>query len=362
MLSEAARTLKTQSYPLISSDSHVMEPPELWGERLPAGLRGQAPKYPPQSEGNVFQAHPGGWDPAARVNEMAVDGVSGEVLYPTLALDQYGIADATLQEACFRVYNDWLIDYCSYAPDRLFGIGMIAAYDSGPAVAELERCKRAGLRGALLWQAPPDELAFASGHYDRFWDAAQALEMPVSLHILTGKPYGPGVLAGGGRRTAVQGLRFAVNTKVYYAMNALCDIICSGVLERFPRLKVVFVENEISWLPFTLTQWDKYWKRGIMESPLTAAPSEYFQRQVYATFFNDQPSRWLFPGWGVDNCMWSNDFPHPNSTWPDSRDVIARDLGHLAEATRKRLVHDNVVGLYGLPSIVPLAAPAGAAG
>ncbi len=361
MATNASQRPGTDGYPLVSSDSHVIEPPDLWEHQLPEGLRDQAPKYPPRQVGNAFQAHPGGWDPEERIKEMAVDGVSGEVLYPSLAMDQFGLENAALQEACFRVYNDWLIEYCSYAPERLFGIGMIATYEVVTAVAELERCKRTGLRGAIIWQVPPDELSFASEHYDPFWEAAQELEMPVSLHILTGKPYGPGVVGGGGRRTAVQGLRSAVNTKVYHAMNALCDIICSGVLERFPRLKVVLVENEISWLPFVLSQWDKYWKRGTMDSPLTAPPGEYFQRQVYRTFFNDPPSHWLFPDWGVANCMWSNDFPHPNSTWPNSREVIARDLGHLSEDTRKQLVHDNVVGLYQLPSIAPLAEAAGAA-
>jgi predicted TIM-barrel fold metal-dependent hydrolase len=343
------------AYALISSDSHVIEPPDLWTERLPEGLRDRAPTYPAREVGNVFQAHEGGWDPVARVKEMAVDGVSGEVLYPSLAMDQYGINDQTIQEACFRVYNDWLIEYCAYSPDRLFGVGMIATFDPRLAVAELERCKKAGLRGAMIWQVPPDELSFASDHYEPFWQAAQDLELPVSLHILTGKPYPPGAVGGGGRRTAVDGLRSAVNAKVFYAMNALSDITCSGVLERFPRLQVVLVENEVSWLPFVLTQWDKYWNRGTMDGPLTVPPSEYFQRQVHATFFNDPPTHMLFPDWGLSNCMWSNDFPHPNSTWPHSRDVIQRDLGDLSSETRKRLVHDNVVELYRLPVIAPLA-------
>ena len=135
-----------------------------------------------------------------------MDGVSGEVLYRSLAMDQYGIEDAAIQEASFRVYNDWLIEYCAYAPDRLFGVGMIATYDMQAAVAELQRCKHAGLRGAMIWQVPPDELSFASDHYDPFWEACQSLGMPVSLHILTGKPYPPGAVGGGGRRTAVPGI------------------------------------------------------------------------------------------------------------------------------------------------------------
>jgi predicted TIM-barrel fold metal-dependent hydrolase len=342
---------------LISADSHVVEDPELWKRRLPAPFRYSAPSYPPLSVGGAFQAHAGGHDPRERIKEMAVDGVSGEVLYPSLAMDQYSLQNAALQEACFRVYNDWIIEYCSVASDRLFGIAMISVYDIEHAVAELERCKNAGLRGAMIWQAPPEELTFDSEHYERFWAAAQDLEMPLNLHILTGAPFRP-LPRERVKRIAFQAMRGSTNMKLLYASNALSDIILSGVLERFPRLQIVLVENEISWIPFYLSQYDKYLGRGNLESPLTMPPSDYFRRQVHATFFNDPPSAWILPHWGSENCMWSNDYPHPNSTWPDSRSVIARDLGHLDAETRTRLVRDNVSELYGLP-VVPLLEVAG---
>jgi hypothetical protein len=141
-----------------------------------------------------------------------------------------------------------------------------------------------------------------------------------------------------------------VNQKVHYAANALLGLIASGVLERYPGLQAVFVENEISWLPFLLSQWDKYCARGTFTSPLPLLPSEYFFRQVYATFFNDPPGGWLLGHWGKDNCMWSNDFPHANSTWPNSRRVIERDLGHLAETDRAKLVRGNAMRLYKIPA------------
>jgi hypothetical protein len=122
------------------------------------------------------------------------------------------------------------------------------------------------------------------------------------------------------------------------------------VLERYPRAKFVLVENEVSWLPFYLSQYDKYWSRGNLISPMTMAPSQYFERQFYATFFNDPPSRWLLGEWGAHNCMWSNDYPHPTSTWPNSRQVIERDLGHLPGDARARLVGGNVTELYKLAS------------
>lgn len=337
---------------LISADSHVIEPSDLWKERLPSQFRDKAPQYPPRDQ-SVFKVQEGGWNAKARVKEMAVDGVSGEILYPSLAMDQFGLTDAALQEACLAVYNDWLIEYCDYAPDRLFGVGAISTYRIDNAIREAQRCKDAGLRGLMVWQVPPEELSFATDHYDRFWAAAQEMEMPVSLHILTGAPYGPGAIPSG-PRVARTTFNFAVNRKLYHAASGISDLIASGVLERFPRLKIVLVENEVSWLPFVISQWDKYYAR-IQDSPMTMAPSEYFKRQIFATFFNDPPSRWLFREWGIDNCMWSNDFPHGNSTWPNSRKVIARDLGALSDATREKLLHANVTQLYELPAIVEVA-------
>src|SRR5438477_2658110 len=169
---------------LISADSHVSEDPEFWVNNLPARYRDDAPKFPPRQLGQGFQAQPGGWDPNERIKEMSTDGVSAEVLFPTLGLSLFGLDDAGLQEACFRAYNDWLIEYCSVS-DRLVGIGCISIYDADHAVKELERCHNAGMRGGMIWQAPHPDLPFHSEHYNKFWDAAQALEMPISLHILT---------------------------------------------------------------------------------------------------------------------------------------------------------------------------------
>jgi predicted TIM-barrel fold metal-dependent hydrolase len=279
---------------------------------------------------------------------MEVDGVSAEVLYPSLTMDLFGLSDAALQQACFRVYNDWLIDYCSVAPDRLTGLAVISTFDIEHAVLEVERCRNAGLRGIVVWQAPPAELSFVTDHYERLWAASQEMDLPVSMHILTGHRYPFPRQRTAAGQTAVYAFREAVNTKLLDASNAVSDLIASGVLERYPRLKFVLVENEISWLPFYLNQYDKYWGRGNLSSPLVMAPSEYFKRQFYATFFNDPPIRWLLGEWGLDNCMWSNDYPHPNSTWPNSRQVIERDLGHLPEAARARLVRGNVTTLYKL--------------
>jgi len=338
---------------IISADSHVMEPHELWVQGLPSAYKEQAPRFPAPRTGEGFSGHPGGHDPRERVKEMATDGVSAEVLYPTLGLHLFGLDDPGLQEACFRLYNDWLIDYCQVDLDRLLGIPCISIYNVDHAVAELERCKKAGLKGAIIWQAPHPDLPFHSEHYNRFWAAAQDLDMPVSLHILTGHNYSKHMEQRGG----VEHYRGSVNLKAMDAINAVFEFLFYGVLDRYPRLKLVIVENEIGWIPFFLQQWDYYYHRFQKTNPppIDREPSAYFYRQVFATFFNDAVGGHNFTWWGVDNCMWSNDYPHPNSTWPHSLEVIERDLGHLPAATKAKLVRENVAQLYGMRIPQPVA-------
>jgi predicted TIM-barrel fold metal-dependent hydrolase len=371
--------MRAQEEFLISADSHVIEVPDLWEKGLPRSFAERAPKVYfderrkswmfgspeviPQAVGGLFMAgqrpeeienfrkagfsvaRKGGWDPVQRLEDMKIDGVSGEVLYPSLGLGLFCMEDASLQEACFRVYNDWIIDYCKGAPERLFGIAMISGFDMPHAVAELERCKKAGLRGAMVWQVPHGSLPFSSDHYERFWAAAQDLDMPVNLHILTGHGASMHRQTLGG----IERYRRSVNQCGEIA-DALFDIIFSGVLERFPRLKIVSVENEIGWIPYWLAQCDKAFERFRSSQPITIKkrPSEYFQRQVYATFFNDQAGCRMLSWWGMDNCMWSNDYPHQNSTWPRSREVIARDLASFSAGDRAKLVQLNVARLYDL--------------
>ena len=347
-IAEPASTTGTEKELIISADSHVIEPPDLWEKRLPAALWDRAPRFPEAREGEGIHKHPGAWNPAERVKEMATDGVSGEVLYTTKGLAMFLQEDAELQEACFQVFNDWLIEYCQAAPERLFGIGMVSLYNVEAGIKELERCQKNGLRGVMIWQHPPRDLPFTSDRYDRFWAAAQDLEMPVSLHILTGHTY----LKDPNARTAYEHFRSSVNMKLVEIMNSVYDLIFYGALDRFPRLKIVVVENEIGWLPFAFQQWDFYLNKNEDKSknpPLRQKPGDYLANQVFATFFNDAIGTRYLGSWGTEACMWSNDYPHPNSTWPHSRDVIARHLGHLGPDARRKVLSDNVTRLYNIP-------------
>lgn len=343
---------------IISSDSHVMEPVDLWKKGVPEKYREAAPLFPPHQVGEGFQQHAGGWDPNARMKEMEADGLSAEVLYPTLMLDLFALDDAGLQEACFRVYNDWLIDYCKVNTDRLIGIPAIPVYNIDNGIKELERCHKAGLKGAIIWQAPHPDLPFHSSHYEKFWSACEELDAPVSLHILTGHSYNKDK-----NRKGIERYRGSVNLKLMDIANALFDLIHYGILERHPGLKIVSVENESGWMPWMFQQWDYYYNRFKKQNPppFTRNPSSFVKDQIYACFFNDHVCGENLKYWGQDNIMWSNDFPHPNSTWPNSRKIIERDLGHLPPEVQRKVVCDNVSRLYNidaskLPRVIKHAA------
>ncbi len=335
---------------LISADSHVDEPHDLWAQRMPAELRDEVPPLPDRT-GDL----PGATDPEERLGIMKRDSVSMEVLYPTLGLTQFKITDPHLQRECFRVYNDWIAEYSAATPGRLVAVPMISAYDIALAIRELERCTALGLRGALLWHVPPEGLAYSTDHYDPLWAAAQEMGAPINVHILSGFSY-----SSRQRMRGIEQFRGSVEYKVLDAIHGLFDMIFYGALDRFPRLKLVLVEFEIGWIPWILQQWDYYVRRHGESNglALSASPSEIFARQVSATFVSDEVGSHHFAhGWGVRNCMWSNDFPHGNTSWPNSRQVIDRDLSGLAPEILSRILWQNVAELYGLAAPTAIDGP-----
>ena len=336
---------------VISADSHVMEPEKLWKREVPRAFREAAPPFGGGRPDDI--KNPAAVDKTLRLAEMAAGSISAEVLFPTWGLKLLALDDPELERVCVRVYNDWIIDYRSATPDRLIALAVVSCYDIDAAVKELQRCHSEGLRGLTIWQVPPKELSFTSDHYDPLWAAAQEMQMPVNLHINTGHGYHKyPELMHGSHQTAM---------KLHQALNSMHDIIYSGVLERFPDLKFVLAENEIGWIPWILEQWDFTFQVGRAgfrmgpsssrfyrpEQPMRMLPSEYWHRQVYSTFFNDAVGGRVLNWWGADNCMWSSDFPHGDSTWPHTQHILARDLHNIPAATRAKVVRDNVAQLYG---------------
>lgn len=334
---------------LVSADSHVIEPVELWADVLPPDYWGATP--------GTFSQRPGGFDSKARLDEMAEDGVSAEVLYPSLALRLFSLDSPEDQRECFRLYNDWLADYIRAGPERLLGVGLISVYDMDLAVQEAARCHRAGLRGIQVWQSPHPDLPFASSHYDPLWETAAELHLPVSLHILSGHDYSVDIY-NQGSDLAAAGLalyRRSINLKWLAAADALLELILSGALDRHREMRLVLVENEIAWAPFLVDQLDYYYARLREKAPVPQSrpPSECFQDQVRATFFRDPNAAMAIGALGGDCFMWSNDYPHGNSTWPNSREVVRTHLAALDDDRYQKAVVGNVCALYGIdpPSV-----------
>src|SRR5713101_47734 len=206
---------------VVSADSHMMEPADLWETRLDKKFRERAPKVVKNSDkpGLVFvaegirpfpvaggfgagrsgeelkdhltkgyeAARPSGWDPVERVKDQDIDGVEAEVLYTTLGMPLFGLEDGNLQRACFASYNDWVAEFCAQNPKRLYGISLISLEDIDEGVKELERTHKNGMRGAMIWGSPPADKPYSSRIYDKLWQAASELHMPLSLHVITGK-------------------------------------------------------------------------------------------------------------------------------------------------------------------------------
>ncbi|MFP8875730.1 MAG: amidohydrolase family protein [Myxococcota bacterium] len=371
---------------VVSADSHVMEPGDLWQERLDKRFRDRSPRVieNPEKQGPRWlfavedappfpiaggfaagrsgdelkefmkqgyeAARPSGWDPAERMKDQEIDGVDGEILYPTLGMPIFSMLDGDLQRACFHVYNDWVAEYCRYEPKRLYGIGLISLEDIDAAVEDVESIAKQGMRGAMIWGAAPEERPYSDRAYDPFWQAASEAELPVSLHIIASR----------GRRTVGVGNKTigsdGVNPGVWYStvlheiQESLATLVFCGVLARFPKLRIVSAENDIGWLPHFIYRMDHAYNKfgNLWTDDVPLPPSEYVRRQVWATFQDDPVGPRTHDIFGAENYMWASDFPHSDSTFPDSHGFIERNFAGVPESVRQRIVYDNAVALYGM--------------
>jgi len=373
---------------LISADSHVMEPANFWVEHVDKKFKDQAPRVvaKPDGQGLILTgpglspfpvaggfgtgrsgeelkehmkkgyeaARPSGWDPAERIKDQNVDGVEAEVLYTTLGMPLFNLSDADLQRACFSAYNDWLAEFCAYNPKRLIGTALLSLEDIAQGVKELERCAKRGLRGAMIWGSPPEDKPYSSRIYDALWQAASEHDFPLSLHVITGKSKESDLtglsdamgLAKSGKRKVPMGEIYA--NLIHEVQRSLTSIIFGGVLERFPKLKIVSAENDVGWLPHYMYRLDHGFEKfgAMMEVPLSMKPSDFIRRQLYATFQDDPVGPAAYKLFGAGNYMWASDFPHTDSTWPESHKVVERDFAGVPDDVRRKIVFENAVALY----------------
>jgi predicted TIM-barrel fold metal-dependent hydrolase len=249
--------------------------------------------------------------------------------------------DFDFKHACFAAYNGWIGEYASAHPDRLLGIGQTAMRSVDDGIRDLQRIKALGLRGVMM-PGNPAVADYDDPIYDAFWEAAVDLKLPLSFHILTSssdtfKTRGPKLNAF---MSIIRGCQDIIGMFIF-----------SGVFERHPKLKLVCVEADAGWVPHFMYRMDhayerhRYWLTG---SAITRMPSEYFREHVYTTFQDDWVAFQVKDLCNIRRLMWANDFPHSDSTWPNSQEVLVKQAAHLTDEERDLVLHDNVAELYGL--------------
>ena len=284
-------------------------------------------------------------DPALRVKDQDRDGVRGEVLYGILgASNRLGDPEAAVE--MMSIYNAWLADFSDAAPGRFAGIACVPNHDVPAAVREIERvAARGGVKGIEIANSL-DMLPLYHPDWDPLWAAANAAKLPVHVHTI-----GQAKIDTTGFAPLQQRQAFAVQiTSFQMGMSrVLMEVIFGGVLEKYPEVTLVIGESGIGWIPYVLEHMDLEWEEQFKDLTLEMKPSEYWYRQCRATYQSDNVGLKLLDVLGEDNVMWGSDFPHPDGVWPDSQEFLEREVAHLPEATRRKVICENAAKLYGFP-------------
>jgi predicted TIM-barrel fold metal-dependent hydrolase len=374
-------------YKILSADSHIIEPPDMYTSRIDPKFRAKAPTMERRktATGKEYDAwfldgvqvatlgafvqlelrfedpsqidflglwehvKTAAYEPHAMVKELNTDSVWGAVLHPSQGCFWYRMDDSALLSAICRAHNDWIADFCKPYPGRLKGVAMLNVDDVAEACLELERCAKLGLGAAMIPVYPLAHVPYGHPVYERLWWTAQDLQIPLVMHLAT-------------NRGGIPGCEFTVNINEltpagrcnadYWARYSATAMIFSGAFERYPRLTVGIVEHEMAWMPHWLKMMDFiYTERPEVftmgwRSREGMLPSDYWHRNMFGEFMEDAVAVRVRDVIGVDNMLWGNDFPHAESTWPKSMEFLAKIFAGVPEAERRRITSDNAARIY----------------
>jgi len=380
-------------FKVIDSELHLMEPRDLWETRLPEPFRSRTRFEHPSGLGGNARIDFGNGviqdsstseirglmkrhterrmaeDPrlanAARnctpevwLEGMELEGIDVAVLMPTRMLGMLMVdgLDPEQALAMCRVYNDYAAEFCAAAPSRFKFWAWIPKQSAALAADEARRCmEELGAIGAAMPTHGVDDHLLLDDFYEPLWAELNRLEAPLGLHVSNSARHDNiRTRYQGHERTEVLMRSIA---GVYYAMTSVEELIYGGVLERHPRLKPVVMETSVGWLPWLLWRMDEMWDTFGPDAghSLSLAPSEYFRRQCYAVADADEGlARQVVESGLGDNVLFSTDFPHHDSPWPEGVNTFV-GLDGLSDEAKRKILWDNGAQLYGLKQPVAAA-------
>jgi predicted TIM-barrel fold metal-dependent hydrolase len=367
---------------MISSDTHVFEPPRLWLDRLPRAYEDRAPhvirtnnvdvwycdgqrfmsagagtqtgkryegRFNVRAEGHMEDVPKGAYIPEEAVRDMASDGVDIGIIYPTVALNIYTLPDTGFVNLLFSTYNDWMAEFAGAAPNNLKGIALINLDldDVTLAVRELERCAKMGLSGALISVYPGEARAYSRPEYEPFWTAAEDLRMVIVLHTSTNRVMHEGGLFDYSKTTPA-----THSNADHWVRQSLAHMIFSGVFERHPNMFVGAIEYEMAWVPHFLDRMDfNYNNRDGLITHFyknDELPSDFFRSNCFVGFNEDPIGVEFRRHIGIDNITWGSDYPHPESTFPRSQAVLKEMFKDCTEEEVYKMTFGNIARIFGI--------------
>jgi predicted TIM-barrel fold metal-dependent hydrolase len=370
---------------MISADSHITEPPLCYIDRIDPKYRDRAPRVLTEGDGgdafvidgmpgtvpmgivaaagidprNIKKGetrfsdlHKGGWEPNARILDQEKDGLAAEVIYPSVGMVLCNHPDADYKQACMWAYNHWLKEeFISGAPDRLIGLGQTAVRSVEEAIEDFRKLKDMGMRGVMMPGNPATEFDYDDPRFDPLWRASIELQMPISFHILTSRSDGANSVGKAGERLPTH--RGPPQNAAQSLLKSIQDLIgvfiWGRVFERNPDLKMVCVEADAGWAAHFAYRMDHGYKRHrfwMKMGDMKKMPSEYFHENIYLTFQDDWVAFRLTDMVNPRRLMWANDFPHSDSTWPWSQELLRSQTGMLSEQEKAWILRDNCAELY----------------
>ncbi len=293
-------------------------------------------------DGQKGRRHP--TDPVLRAKDMERDGVQAEVIFGILGAATR-LNDPVAANEMFRIYNDWLVEFCKHDPTRFIGLACLPYGDIDAAVKEIRRVAKLGLRGVELscsWDMEP----MWHPVWEPLWKTIHEVNLPLHFHTFPAVP--PSQLDKATGLTRRAAFFTVVSAFQMNLVNILAAVIGAAVLERYPNVRISFGESGIGWIPYALDRMDFEWEDRFRDLGLTMKPSDYWRRQCKGTFQFDRIGTKLIEDMGVETLMWGSDYPHADGVWPESSKYIEEQFGHLPAEYTHKITCENAGKFYGL--------------